>query len=230
MKYTGRVEAGQALAGRIHRLKLGPCVVAGIPRGGMVVAGEVAARLGAPLVAIHARKLSSPSAREYAFGAMDEDGRALVDHRAVVALGLGDADVALVEAEVGRDIARRRALYPGGGLPDCLPGRVVVLVDDGLATGLTMRTAIAYAQRHGATATVVAVPCAAEEAAREMERLLRRRGDRFVCPRVDADFRAVGAYYESFPPVSDEDVAALLQRAAAFASGAGSSKRSLSRP
>ncbi len=214
MQYQGRLEAGRVLADRIERLGLGPCVVAGIPRGGVVVARSVADRLGAPLVAIHARKLSSPEVPEFAFGAMDEDGHALVDHRAVVALGLGDEDVARIEREVACELGRCRALYPGGRLVDQDRRRVVVLVDDGLATGLTMRAAVACAQRRGARATVVAVPCAAETAAREMERALRRPGDRFVCPVVDADFRAVGGYYESFPQVTDSEVADLLARAA----------------
>ena len=213
MRYEGRLEAGRVLAGRIEKLGLGPCVVAGIPRGGVVVASSVAEQLGAPLVAIHARKLSSPEASEFAFGAMDENGHALVDHRALVALGLGDEDVARIEGEVARELGRCRAIYPGGRLTDHLPGRVVIVVDDGLATGLTMRAAVACAQRHGAKATVVAVPCAAERAAREMERTLRRRGDRFVCPVVDPDFQAVSGYYESFPQVSDVEVADLLARA-----------------
>jgi predicted phosphoribosyltransferase len=209
------------LADEIRRLDLGACVVAGIPRGGVIVSGPVAELLGAPLVALHTRKLSSPTAREYAFGAMDEDGRSLLDHRAVVALGLSAEDVARVEAEVRGEVDRGRALFAGGRLADFLPGRVVVLVDDGLATGLTMRAAIDCAHRQGAVATVVAVPCAAETAARETEGLLRRRGDHFVCPVVDADFRVVGDYYESFPPVSDDQVAELLGRTTAPAGGGG---------
>jgi putative phosphoribosyl transferase len=213
MRYEGRLEAGRVLADELGRLEVGSCVVAGIPRGGVIVAWPIAERLGAPLAALHTRKLTSPLQPEFAFGAMDEDGHAILDHRSVVSLGLGPAEVARIESEVSEEMARRRGLYPGRPLRDYLPGRTVVLVDDGLATGLTMHAAIAYAQRHGATATVVAVPCASAAAAREVEDALRRRGDRFVCPVVDSDFRAVGDYYLDFHQVADADVTELLARA-----------------
>jgi putative phosphoribosyl transferase len=100
---------------------------------------------------------------------------------------------------------RRAASHPGSRLGDCLRQRGVVLVDDGLATGLTMQAAIAYAQRHGATATMVAVLCGSDRAVYEVRSLLSRAAD-LVCPRVDADFRAVCDYYQAFPPVTDAEV------------------------
>jgi len=101
---------------------------------------------------------------------------------------------------------RRAASHPGSRLGECLRQRGVVLVDDGLATGLTMQAAMAYAQRHGATATMVAVPCGSDRAVYEVRSLLSRGADRLVCPRVDADFRAVRDYYQAFPPVTDAEV------------------------
>ena len=213
MRYEGRLEAGKVLARELH-LELGPCVVAGIPRGGIVVAWPIAELLDAPLTVVHTRKLSSPQAPEYAFGAMDEDGHAVIDYRSVVTLGLGEAEVERIKAAAAGAIARRIGLYPGPRLKDLLPGRTAVLVDDGLATGLTMQAAIGYVQRHGGEATVVAVPCASERAAYELQSLLQREGDRFVCPWVDPLFRAVGEYYQEFGQVEDADVAAALQRAA----------------
>ena len=215
MRYEGRLEAGKVLASELH-LELGPCVVAGIPRGGIVVAWPIAELLGAPLTVVHTRKLSSPQAPEYAFGAMDEDGQAVIDYRSVVTLGLGEAEVERIKAAAAGAIARRIGLYPGPRLSDLLPGRTAVLVDDGLATGLTMQAAIGYVQRHGAEATVVAVPCASERAAYELKSLLQRDGDRFVCPEVHADFGAVGDYYREFGQVADEDVVELLKRAGAL--------------
>jgi predicted phosphoribosyltransferase len=215
MRYEGRLEAGRVLASELWKLELGPCIVAGIPRGGIIVAGPIADRLGAPLAAVHTRKLSSPQAPEYAFGAMDEDGHAVLEYRSVVALGLGERDVEQVKATVAREVARRAQVYPGKRFADHLPAPTVVLVDDGLATGLTMQAAIGYAQRHGAEAIVVAVPCASERAAYEVRSMLQRPGDRFVCPLVDSEFGAVGAYYRDFRQVTDEEVAKVLGRGVA---------------
>jgi predicted phosphoribosyltransferase len=210
MRYEGREEAGRILAGELRLLELGPCVVAGIPRGGIIVASEVAQRLHAPLTAIHTRKLSSPQAPEFAFGAMDEDGHAVLDYRSVVSLGLGENEIERVKAEVAGEIARRAQSYPGKHLRDLLPGRTVVIVDDGLATGLTVQVAVGYALRHGAEAIVVAVPCASERAAYELKSLLKRPEDRFICPLVDPEFGSVGEHYRHFPEVEDEEVAERL--------------------
>ena len=197
------------LAGELRKLDLGSCLVAGIPKGGMVVAAAVAEQLGAPLAALHTRELFSPSSPELAFGAMDEDGRTVLDYRAIVTRGLGEGEIEDIKAVAGlRDGA-------AGGLSSLAPGRLpaeraVVLVDDGLATSLTMQAAITYAQRHGATATVVAVPCGSDRAVYEVRSLLSRADDRLVCPRVDAGFRAVRDYYQTFPPVTDAEVVQLL--------------------
>ena len=210
MRYEGRQEAGRILAGELRHLELGPCVVAGIPRGGIIVASEVAQLLHAPLAAIHTRKLSSPQAPQFAFGAMDEDGHAVLDYRSVVSLGLGENEIELVKAEVAGEIARRAKSYPGKHLRDLLPGRTVVIVDDGLATGLTVQVAVGYALHHGAEAIVVAVPCASERAAYELKSLLKRPEDRFICPLVDPEFRSVGEHYRHFPEVEDEEAAERL--------------------
>ncbi|HVQ31725.1 MAG TPA: phosphoribosyltransferase family protein, partial [Vicinamibacteria bacterium] len=196
--------------------ELGPCVVAGIPCGGGVVAGPIAEVLGAPLTIVHTRKLSSPQAPEYAFGAMDEDGQVVIDYRSVVTLGLGETEVERIKAAAAIAIARQVGLYPGPRLRDLLPGRTAVLVDDGLATGLTMQAAIGYAQRHGAEATVVAVPCASERASYEMKSLLQREGDRFICPEVRSEFGSVGECYRDFGQVADEEVVEILSRARAL--------------
>jgi putative phosphoribosyl transferase len=210
MRFEDRLEAGRILAAELRRLELGPCVVAGIPRGGVAVAAPIAEALGAPLVAVHTRKLSLPREPELAFGAMDEDGHTVLDYRATVTLGLGESDVEEIKSDVAREMAWRVASYPGPRLADFLPGRTVVLVDDGLATGLTMQAAIAYAHRQGATAIVAAVPCASDRAAYEVGSLLSRSDDRLACLLVDPAFRGVGDYYQDFRPPSDQEVAGLL--------------------
>jgi putative phosphoribosyl transferase len=216
MRFRRRIEAGRSLATRldIEGAFEGPCVVAGIPRGGVVVAAPIATRFQAPLFAIHARKLTAPHEPEVAFGALDADGHALIDHGTVVALGLGSADVDRIKKAVAAEIEERCRLYPARPLADELQGKTAVIVDDGLATGLTMAVAIAYARRHGASATIVAVPCAAADAARDVRALQRRKQDRFVCLDVDPAFRSVASYYMEFEEVSDLEVARLLEPAA----------------
>lgn len=207
--FRDREEAGRLLAERLVGVVRAPCVVAAVPRGGVVVALPVAERLEAPLTVVYARKLTAPAAPEVAFGAVDEDGEVLVDSAAAVALGLGPADVDAARRRVVQDIERRIAAYRVPPLGRYLPGPEVVLVDDGLATGLTMQAALRYARRHGARLVTVAVPCASASAAQHFE----READRFVSLVVDQEFVAVGAYYQEFGVVEDEAVRALLEQA-----------------
>ena len=208
--FADRTEAGRALADRLAPLIVGPCVVAAIPRGGVPVAMPIVERLSVPLTVIYARKLTAPVAPELAFGALDEDGECILDEETVGGLRLSAPDIEQSRTRVGAEIRRRMALYRVPPLAHYLPDRTVVLVDDGLATGLTMRAAVAYARRHGARSIIVAVPCAAPEAKGYFE----RAADRVVSLIVDPSFMAVGAYYVDFSPVTDEEVVAMLQRAA----------------
>ena len=145
-----------------------------------------------------------------AFGALDEDGHAITDPSTVGALGLGPQEIEEAKRRTAAEIQRRMALYGVPPLSHYLPGASVVLVDDGLATGLTMQSALAYARRHGAREITVAVPCASAQAAERF----RRDADRFVSLIVDPDFVAVGEYYIDFSPVPDASVVAMLARAA----------------
>src|SRR3990172_604960 len=207
--FRDRAEAGRALAEELAPVLSGPCVVAAIPRGGVAVALPIVERLRVPLTVAYARKLTAPFVPEFAFGALDEDGQMVLDPESVAGLGLSPDDVERAKARVWAEIERRMALYRVPPLAHHLPGAAVVLVDDGLATGLTMRVALEYARRHGAREITVAVPCAAMEAAKRF----RRAADRLVSLIVDDAFTAVGTYYEDFSPVTDEDVVALLARA-----------------
>jgi putative phosphoribosyl transferase len=207
--FRDRTEAGEKLADALAALVRRPAVVAAIPRGGVSVALPVVGRLRVPLTVVYARKLTSALAPELAVGALDEDGEATVDSRTVALLGLSQDEVERATSRVAAEIRRRMALYGVPPLSHYLPGATVVLVDDGLATGLTMRAAVANARRHGAREIVVAVPCASGEAAARF----RVEADRFVSLVVDRDFHAVGAYYEDFSPVSDEEVLAMLAEA-----------------
>jgi predicted phosphoribosyltransferase len=215
MEFRDRTDAGERLAEALAGVVEPPCVVAAIPRGGVAVALPIVERFDLPLTVVYARKLTSPVAPEFAFGAIDEDGHAIVDESSVAGLGLAPADVEQAKARVTREIRRRMAAYGVPALGAHLPGAAVLLVDDGLATGLTMRSALEYARRHGAREVVVAVPCASASAARQFE----RAADRLVSLVVDETFMAVGQYYRDFAPVPDQAVIAMLGRVRAAAAG-----------
>ena len=207
--FQDRADAGRALAAELAPLIAPPSVVAAIPRGGIAVALPIARQLEAPLTVAYARKLAALFAPELAFGALDEDGQMILDRDSVAGLGLGPDDVLKVRARVWAEIERRMVLYRVPPLAHYLPGSAVVLVDDGLATGLTMRAALQYARRHGAREIIVAVPCAASQAAE----CFRREADRFVTLIEDEAFTAVGAYYVDFRAVTDEEVIRMLSGA-----------------
>jgi len=217
-RFANRREAGEHLAAAVAEVVHGEAVVGGIPRGGIVVAAPAAARLGSPLVPVYARKLPVPVYPELAFGAVDDDGEVVLDPWIVKRARLEEGEIARVRSRVCEEIDRRRKLYGGASLESWLPGRTVVLVDDGLATGLTMRAAVAHARRHGASEVVVATPCASEDAAARF----RAEADRFVSLVVDPLFTAVGAYYVDFAAVEDREVLVILTGARHTGAGAAS--------
>jgi putative phosphoribosyl transferase len=206
--FKDRTAAGEQLAARLQSLLARPCVIAAIPRGGIAVALPIVERLQRPLAIVHACKLTVPAAPELAFGAVDEDGQDVVDRQTVTHHELRPEVMDSAKARVEAEIRRRVALYKARPLVQCLPGQDVILVDDGLATGLTMRAAVDYARRHGAREITVAVPCASEEAAMRF----RQDADRFVSLIVGDAFGAVRGYYADFAPLTDEEVCAMLAR------------------
>lgn len=207
--FRDRSGAGSVLADQLAPRLPGPVVVAGVPRGGLRVAQPIAARLKASLAIVYAQKLTVALAPELAIGALDEEGRAIIDSATVAALGIGSVEIEAARARVAREIAQRIGRYSVPPFACHLPGPEVVLVDDGLATGLTMEVAVAYARRHGAQRVIVAAPCASMAAAERLRPLV----DGFVCPIVDEDFAAVAQYYLDFSPVTDAEVLSLLGRA-----------------
>jgi predicted phosphoribosyltransferase len=207
--YEDREAAGQVLAGMLQRHVAPPCVVAGIPRGGVLVADAIAERLGCPLTVSFARKLALPESPELAFGALDEDGHVVMDHSEFRRLAARPEELARARAAVTLEILRQQREFRVPRIDSFLPRCSVVLVDDGLATGYTMRAAIAHAWRHGARRITVAVPCASPSAAES----IRREVDDLVCPWIDDEFRAVGAYYVHFPHVTGRQVRSVLDRA-----------------
>ncbi|MFI5371061.1 MAG: phosphoribosyltransferase [Candidatus Eisenbacteria bacterium] len=213
LAFRDRTDAGNVLADELARVLVHPCVVLGIPRGGLMVAFTVAERFRAPLAPAFARKVTLPSQPELAVGALDEDGHLLVDHETLTALGAGPDDLADARRAAALELARERERYEAPRLTPWFGQRTVVIVDDGLATGLTMRAAVAWARRHDAREVVVAVPVASLDAAARLE----READRIVCPWVDETFGAVGGYFRDFAPVTDEQVLEALERARGWA-------------
>ena len=178
--------------------------VLGIPRGGVVVAAEVARVLGLPLGAAVVRKLGTPGHEEFAVGAIAEGVR-IVDPKAVRQGGVTPAQLASVEERERAELERRaRAFDPS---PIDVAGKVVIVVDDGVATGSTAMAACRAQRSRGAAQIVLAVPVA--PAGWEAEASVV---DRFVCPHLVADFWAVGQFYDDFTQTKDEEVARLLAR------------------
>jgi putative phosphoribosyl transferase len=215
--FSDRHDAGKQLAGALVHLRAERPLVVGLPRGGVVVAYEVAVALAAPLDVVIARKLGAPARPELAIGAIGEDGVVLVDERTAAACGL---DRAGVEAIVWREraaLAQRARRFRGAGAAEAVAGRTVVLVDDGIATGSTAQAAARVLRRRGASRIVLAVPVGPPDVRARFAGVV----DDVVCLESPAQFQAVSQAYSSFAQTSDEEVVELLQRARTRATTAG---------
>jgi predicted phosphoribosyltransferase len=184
-------------------------VVLALPRGGVPVGYEVARRLRAPLDVFLVRKLGVPGHSELAFGAIATGGVRMLNHDVVDGLKLSREDVEAVAAEETEELARRERAYRDDLPPPDVQGKTAILVDDGLATGASMRAAVAALRRLGPARVIVAVPVAAASTRDEFGRLV----DEVVCARTPSPFLAVGLWYDDFSQTSDEEVRELLRRA-----------------
>lgn len=200
MPFEDRASAGAQLAQALLPWKDTQPMVAALPRGGVPVAIPVAELLGAPLTLIMVRKLGVPGHEEYAFGAIGEDDSLVLDQATIRAVGLDKSAIAAVRSRESRELKRRAIAY-GIKAPMDFIGRTVIIVDDGLATGATMRAAVDVARHRGALQIVVAVPVASAEAVRDLTSRAH-----VVALETPPNFRAVGLYYREFPQVSDEYV------------------------
>ena len=210
-RFRDRTEAGRVLAGELDRYAgRDDVVVLALPRGGVPVAREVAKALGAPLDVFVVRKLGVPGHRELAMGAVASGGALVLDERLIRSLGITKAEIQETIAAEMRELERReRAYRDGRDLPE-LTGKTVILVDDGLATGSTMRAAALAVRRHHPARIVVAVPVAAAETCDEF----RGEVDEIICAVTPRPFHAVGLWYDDFSQTSDEEVRELLAQAA----------------
>jgi predicted phosphoribosyltransferase len=211
MLFPNRTEAGRQLARKLTAYANRPDVlVLALPRGGVPVAYEVARALNAPLDVFLVRKLGLPGRPELAMGAIATGGVRVLNESVVRALGIPDQLIDSVAADEGRELERRSRHYRGGRPAPGVEGRTVILVDDGLATGSTMRAAIAALRQQGPARIVVAVPVGAPETCAEFQ----EEADEAICARTPEPFFAVGRWYGDFSQTTDQEVRNLLERAA----------------
>lgn len=208
--FRDRKAAGRVLANKLMGFAGAPdLVVLALPRGGVPVAYEVARGLGAPLDVFVVRKLGVPGHEELAMGAIASGGARVLNDDVLSALGISEHVVDIVASIEARELARRERAYRGGRPPLDVRGSTVIVVDDGLATGSTMRAAILALRARGPARIIAAAPVAA---APVCERL-KADADVVVCAVIPERFQAVGIWYEDFSQTSDEEVRALLESA-----------------
>ncbi len=215
MQFLDRREAGRKLAAQVLDLALEDPVVVALPRGGVPVGVEIARALDAPLDILAVRKLGAPGDPEFAVGAIAEDGSAVVDSDTARLVGMTQELLEATFAREARQLRRRIARYRdpriGGHEPIDVSGRTVVVVDDGLATGLTDLAAVRALRARGARRIVVAVPVGSSDSVA----LVAQEADEVLCHTIPHDFLGVGCWYQDFSPVSDGEVLALLSDEAA---------------
>jgi putative phosphoribosyl transferase len=211
MAFPDRTVAGRRLAARLGHLRGKDVVVLGLPRGGVPVAAEVAASLGAPLDVLVVRKLGVPFQRELAMGAIGEDGVRVLNDEVLRLVRVSDADLAATEADERRELERRSKRFRGDRPRVPLKGKTAVIVDDGIATGATARAACEVARAQGAEHIVLAVPVAPPDTVRSLSRVT----DEVVVVEQPAWLSSIGQWYDDFRQTSDEEVVALLDEAAA---------------
>jgi putative phosphoribosyl transferase len=211
LQFDDRVQAGKRLAKALGKFKGKGVVVLGIPRGGVVVANEVAKALGAPLDVVITRKIEAPGEPEFALGAVTQEGEVIMDRQAAESLGASkeylDAQVRQKKEEVKERLLRLRgkADYP------VLEGKVVIIVDDGIATGSSVGAAVMSVKKRSPKSIVVAVPVAPKDAVET----LAAEGCEVVCLYAPAEFMAIGEFYSNFDQVEDAVVKQILDESLA---------------
>jgi putative phosphoribosyl transferase len=211
MQFANRISAGRLLAKKLENYaNRSDVIVLALPRGGVPVAYEVARALNAPLDVFLVRKLGVPGYEELAMGAIATGNVRVLNEDVVKNLGIRDEWIDRVAIREGRELARRESLYRGTSEPLSVSGRTVIVVDDGLATGSTMRAAVNALKRLGPTRIVVAAPVAARETCESFKTDVDAT---CVCVMSPEPFRGVGLWYRDFSQTTDEEVCHLLKQA-----------------
>jgi putative phosphoribosyl transferase len=205
-RFADRRDAGRQLAAQMLALAPKHPVVVGLPRGGIPVASEIAIALKAPLEILAVRKLGSPHNPEYGIGAIVEDGTRIFDPEALAALDIDGGTLEEIVDRASEELCRRVVAYRGGRPPMRLRNRTVIVVDDGVATGVTDTAAIRAIRRLRPRRLILAVPvCAPDSLAR-----LRREADEMICLIAPPRLRGVGEWYRDFSQIHDQEVIAAL--------------------
>ena len=207
MRFADRHDAGRRLARLLAHLAPERPIVVGIPRGGVAVAAEVARGLGAPLDIVVARKVGAPTNPEYGIGAVAEGGARVISEQAVRRLRIGPRELDALVAHAQGELEQLSGRLRTGRVALPVRGRTAILVDDGLATGRTARAAALSLRLRGAARVILAVPVAAAGSVAEITDSV----EEVVCDQMPTDLWAIGLWYESFPPTSEQEVAALLE-------------------
>ncbi|MEU4420594.1 phosphoribosyltransferase family protein [Actinoplanes sp. NPDC024001] len=212
MIFRNRTEAGRALADRLAQEVTGAgrdrSLVLALPRGGLPVAAPVAERIGGDLDIVVARKIGAPGHPEFGVGAVAEDGPPVFDRQNLRYAGITEQDVAGILAEERAELGRRIRRYRGERPAPAVRGREVVLIDDGLATGVTAHAALRWVREHEPERLILAAPVCAPQA----RDALAPEADVVVCLSAPDQFLAVGRWYEDFTQLTDEDVDEVLAR------------------
>jgi predicted phosphoribosyltransferase len=212
MLFVNRFEAGRVLASKLGEFSgRSDVVVLALPRGGVPVAYEVAQALHAPLDVFVVRKLGTPGQEELAMGALSPGGITVLNREVIQALGIPQQTIDAVVAREERELERRERDYRDGRPAASIRGNIAILVDDGLATGSSMRVAAKALRKEAAAQIVVAVPVASPSTCAEFETEV----DKVVCATTPEPFWAVGQWYRDFSQTTDEEVRELLARAVA---------------
>ncbi len=211
MRFKDRTQAGQFLAKELAAYANRPdTLVLGIPRGGVPVAFEIAKTLNTPLDIFVVRKLGVPDQRELAMGAIASGGVRVINEDIVRSLHISEVEIDQVTEKEQQELERREHLYRGDRPFPKLHEQTVILVDDGLATGATMRATVVALQKYKPAKTVIAVPVSALETRDEFA----AKVDEIICGLTPSPFYSVGLWYDDFPQTTDEEVRNLLDRAA----------------
>lgn len=206
-KYIDRFDAGKVLTRYLKKYtKQDDVIILALPRGGVPVAYEIATALSLPLDVFIVRKLGVPGHEELAIGAIASGGIVIFNEPLMRQLNLDNESINLVLRSEQKELERREHFYRGDRPPHDLQGKTIILVDDGMATGSTMRAAIKALHQYKPASIIIAVPVAAADTCDEMESLV----DEIICPLKPVNFYAVGLWYEDFPQTSDNEVINLL--------------------
>lgn len=207
MIFRDRFEAGSLLANKLMNFVEEDALVLAVPRGGVIIAAEIATLLNLSIDLIIPRKIGAPQNPEVAIGAVTQDGTTLFNQRLIDLMGLSRTELEELVSRQVDEIRRRMSLYGAGQNIESSKGRQLIVVDDGVATGHTMQAALRSARRYDPKELIMAIPVAP----RDTLELLKKEVDRAVCLTIPEDFYAVGQFYENFEQIEDEKVIKIMQ-------------------